>query len=69
MNQKVRIEVPQKGQYIIDRIREAGFEAYVVGGCVRDRILGREPEDWDITTSAKPEQIKTLFHRTIDTGL
>ena len=39
MNQKVRIEVPQKGQYIIDRIREAGFEAYVVGGCVRDRIL------------------------------
>lgn len=69
MNQKVRIEVPQKGQYIIDRIREAGFEAYVVGGCVRDRILGREPEDWDITTSAKPEQIKTLFHITIDTGL
>lgn len=69
MKQKVRIEVPQKGQYIIDTIREAGFEAYVVGGCVRDCILGREPEDWDITTSAKPEQVKALFPRTIDTGL
>lgn len=69
MRRDIRIEVPQKGQYIIDTLENAGFEAYVVGGCVRDRILGRQPEDWDITTSAKPEQVKALFPRTIDTGL
>ena len=69
MRSDIRIKLPVKGQYIIDTIRDAGFEAYVVGGCVRDSILGRQPEDWDITTSAKPEQVKALFSRTIDTGL
>lgn len=69
MKRNVGIEVPQKGQYIIDTLENAGFEAYVVGGCVRDSILARQPEDWDITTSAKPEQIKALFPRIIDTGL
>lgn len=66
---KIKISVPQKAKYIIETIQNAGFEAYVVGGCVRDSILGREPEDWDITTSAKPEQVKALFPRTIDTGI
>lgn len=66
---KVKISVPRKAKYIIETIRNAGFEAYVVGGCVRDSILGKEPEDWDITTSAKPEQVKKLFPRTIDTGI
>ena len=47
------IQIPEKAKYIIDTIQNAGFEAYVVGGCVRDSILGRTPEDWDITTSAK----------------
>ncbi len=65
----MRIEIPQKAKYIIKTIMDAGFEAYVVGGCVRDSVLGRKPEDWDITTSAKPEQIKALFPRTIDTGI
>ena len=65
----VHIAIPEKAEYIIRTIRNAGFEAYVVGGCVRDSILGREPEDWDITTSAKPEQVKALFPRTIDTGI
>lgn len=69
MKRNISISVPQKGQAIIDAIRRAGFEAYVVGGCVRDCILGREPEDWDITTSATPAQVKALFPRTIDTGL
>ncbi len=69
MEQEIRIAVPEKGQYIIERLEQAGFEAYVVGGCVRDSILGREPGDWDITTSARPEQVKCLFQRTIDTGL
>ena len=61
--------MPEKAKYIIDRITAAGFEAYAVGGCVRDSILGRTPQDWDITTSARPEQVKALFPRTIDTGL
>ena len=63
------IQIPEKAKYIIDTIQKAGYEAYVVGGCVRDSILGREPGDWDITTSAKPEQVKALFRRTIDTGI
>lgn len=65
----MRINLPEKAKYIIKTITDAGYEAYVVGGCVRDSILGRTPEDWDITTSAKPEQVKELFQRTIDTGL
>ena len=50
-------------------MEEAGFEAYAVGGCVRDSLLGREPDDWDITTSARPQQVKAVFPRTIDTGI
>lgn len=69
MKRDVRIAIPEKGQAVIDIITGAGYEAYMVGGCVRDSLLGREPEDWDITTSAKPEEIKALFGRTIDTGL
>lgn len=63
------MELPKDVAAIIDRLEEAGYEAYAVGGCVRDRILHREPQDWDITTSAKPEQIKKLFPNTIDTGI
>lgn len=63
------INLPDKVKYIIDRITEAGYEAYAVGGCVRDSILGREPDDWDITTSARPHQVKALFRRTVDTGI
>ena len=61
--------MPEKVKFIIDRLTAAGFEAYAVGGCVRDSILGRIPQDWDITTSARPEQVKMLFPRTIDTGI
>lgn len=67
--EEIRITIPVKAWHIINTIMGAGYEAYVVGGCVRDSVLGREPQDWDITTSAKPEQIKALFSRTIDTGL
>ncbi len=69
MEKDIRIEIPDKAKNIIQTIMDAGFEAYVVGGCVRDCILGRKPEDWDITTSAKPEQVKALFPHTVDTGL
>lgn len=65
----MRIQLPRKVEDIIERIEAAGFEAYAVGGCVRDSVLGREPDDWDITTSAKPEEVKRLFDRTVDTGI
>lgn len=65
----MRIQLPDKVHNIIDTLEEAGYEAYAVGGCIRDSILGRVPDDWDITTSAKPEEIKHLFPRTVDTGI
>ena len=61
--------IPKDALTIIDELEKAGYEAYVVGGCVRDMLMGREPNDWDITTSAKPEQVKEVFKRTYDTGI
>lgn len=69
MNRDVRIEMPYEAEWIIKKIRERGFEAFAVGGCVRDTLLGRIPGDWDITTSAKPEEVKEIFGKTVDTGL
>lgn len=63
------IQIPRQVDIIIRTLNQNGFEAFAVGGCVRDTLLGREPEDWDITTSAKPEQVKALFRRTVDTGI
>lgn len=63
------INMPANARRIICTLQKAGFEAYIVGGCVRDAILGKEPDDWDITTSARPEEVKALFSRTIDTGI
>lgn len=65
----MKIELPNKVLFIINNLQLHGFEAYAVGGCVRDSILAKTPEDWDITTSAKPREIKALFRRTIDTGI
>src|SRR5271165_5188631 len=53
---------------IVRRLQSAGQAAYWVGGCVRDRLLGREPEDYDIATSAKPDQIESVFPHTIPVG-
>lgn len=64
-----RIQLPEKVNTIITTLQDHGFEAYAVGGCVRDSILGRTPEDWDITTSAMPEETKSLFDKTFDTGI
>ncbi len=63
------IVLPEKVQRIIGTLQQDGYEAYAVGGCVRDSLLGRKPDDWDITTSARPEQVKALFRRTVDTGI
>ena len=63
------INLPEKVKFIIERITDAGFEAYAVGGCIRDSLLMRVPDDWDITTSATPYQVKEIFGYTIDTGI
>ncbi len=64
-----QIQLPEKVQFIISRLEQAGYEAYAVGGCVRDSLLGRQPHDWDVTTSAKPTQVKEVFRHTIDTEI
>ncbi len=63
------IDMPRNVRRIIDVLEKAGYEAYIVGGCVRDALLLKEPHDWDITTSATPEQVKRLFSHTVDTGI
>lgn len=63
------IQMPKEAQEILEKLNHHGFEAYIVGGCVRDSLLKKEPEDWDITTSARPEEVKAIFGRTIDTGI
>lgn len=69
MDQIIKMDMPADVQWIMERLESLGYEAYAVGGCVRDTLLSREPGDWDITTSAKPEQVKKAFPRTIDTGI
>ncbi len=66
---RIKIEMPRDVREIIEVLERAGFEAFAVGGCVRDAVLGRIPADWDITTSAMPKEVKALFPRTIDTGI
>lgn len=63
------MQLPDSVEKIIHTLETAGYEAYAVGGCVRDALLGLTPDDWDITTSAEPEEVKALFSRTIDTGI
>lgn len=65
----MELTLPDKVSYILDTLHSAGFEGYAVGGCIRDSLLGKEPKDWDITTSATPKEVKSLFPHTIDTGI
>lgn len=67
----MNIYVPENVDAIIKKLENNGFEAYIVGGCVRDQILGRKPKDYDITTSAKPDEIKACLsgYTTVDTGI
>lgn len=65
----MRITLPDKAEFILRALNARGYDAFVVGGCVRDSLIGRIPGDWDITTSARPEEIKALFRTTIDTGI
>ena len=65
----MKIQLPPKVNQIMQTLQANCFEAYAVGGCVRDSILGRKPDDWDITTSATPQETKQLFQKTFDTGI
>ena len=60
-NKEFKIDIPKSVKLIIDILEKNGYEAFAVGGCVRDTILDRKPQDWDITTSALPNQVKELF--------
>ena len=66
----MKISIPNDVNFLLNKLCECGFEAFVVGGCVRDSLLGIEPNDWDITTSAKPDEIKSVFsdYQIIDIG-
>ena len=67
----MKISLPSKVKFIIDKIYDKGFEAFIVGGCVRDSILGIKPNDYDITTNAKPDEIINIFSdfKIIDNGI
>ena len=65
----MKIKMPAQAAKVIQTLEQHGFEAYIVGGCVRDSILGRTPGDWDITTSASPQEVKEIFDHTVDTGI
>lgn len=64
----MQILIPNYVESIINMLNEAGFAAYIVGGCVRDSLLGVEPKDWDICTDAEPKNVEELFAQTIPTG-
>ena len=64
------IEIPKYVKTVLEMLEEAGYEAWCVGGCVRDGLLGRIPGDWDVTTSAMPEETMAVFGgRAVPTGL
>lgn len=65
----MKVVLPVDVRKIIEKLEANGFEAFAVGGCVRDTLLLREPGDWDVTTSATPEEVKQIFPQTIDTGI
>lgn len=69
MNNNLDIKVPDSVIHILEVLRENGHQAYIVGGCIRDCIIGIKPGDWDIATDALPQRIKQLFSKTVDTGI
>ena len=70
-NNFMKLIIPKEVSYVTETLQKGGFEAYLVGGCVRDVLMGREPKDWDVTTNATPEEIQKIFPKTfcISSGL
>ena len=62
-------KIPEKIEYVIEKLNKNGFEAYIVGGCVRDILLSKIPHDYDVTTSATPEEVISVFDHTVPTGI
>jgi tRNA nucleotidyltransferase (CCA-adding enzyme) len=69
MKYDIKIPIPRNVRYILDTLHEHRYQAFIVGGCVRDCILGKVPGDWDIATNALPGEVKGLFQKTLDTGI
>lgn len=73
MNKNIKIDIPKWVKYIIETLYNYKYEAYIVGGCVRDSLINRNINDWDITTNAKPEEVIRIFenlgHKIVPTGL
>ncbi|NLP14171.1 MAG: CCA tRNA nucleotidyltransferase [Clostridium sp.] len=69
MNKKIVFDIPAQTSHIIKTLNKNGFDAYIVGGCIRDIVLGQTPQDWDITTNAKPDDVKRLFPKVFETGI
>lgn len=63
------MKLPENVEFILNKLDQEGYEGYIVGGCVRDYIMGVKPHDYDITTSALPEDVKRIFRHTVDTGI
>ena len=63
------LKIPEKIKFVLNTLTQNGYEAYIVGGCVRDSLLGLIPSDYDVTTSAKPQEILGLFEKTVPTGI
>ncbi|MBQ3004304.1 MAG: CCA tRNA nucleotidyltransferase [Clostridia bacterium] len=71
MQNEIKITLPDEVKYVLEKLNSNGYEAFAVGGCVRDSIMGNIPNDWDICTAAKPDKISEIFstHRIIDIGI
>ena len=63
------IKIPKKQEYVLNTLRQNGYEGYIVGGCVRDSLLGLTPNDYDVTTNATPDVVQSLFPKTAPTGI
>ena len=63
------IKIPKNQEYVLETLKNSGYEAYIVGGCVRDSLLGKIPQDYDVTTSATPDVVESLFPKTVPTGI
>ena len=65
----MNLQISDGARDILDRLKSEGYSAYIAGGAVRDLIMGKTPHDYDIATNARPENIKSMFEKTIDTGI